>query len=214
MKGISKFGIAAVLSGLVVGGCTTYTTRVHNAPGRPTTYVNPATPGPNQGVGIESQDLISMTDRMVPDMLANRTLAASQAPPRVVVDARYFRNEGTSRINKNAITDRLRVLLNRAAGERMVFIGRHYANMVEHERNLKGEGTVDLGTTGRAAAPAGADYRLGGRITTLDAVHRKTGLVSRHHQITFEMVRLETGQIVWSGIYEFKKAAQDDIIYR
>jgi hypothetical protein len=39
-------------------------------------------------------------------------------------------------------------------------------------------------------------------------------MIQRSTQIVFEMVNLETAQIVWSGIYEMAKAAQDDIIYR
>ena len=39
-------------------------------------------------------------------------------------------------------------------------------------------------------------------------------MMQRYSQIIFEMVDLETSEIVWSGIYEFGKAAQDDIIYR
>jgi hypothetical protein len=55
---------------------------------------------------------------------------------------------------------------------------------------------------------------MGGRITTLDSVDPGSGMKSRYHQITFEMVELETGIIVWSGIYEFKKSSQNDIVYR
>jgi len=206
--------LGTVLGLWALAGCTTYESRVDSASGRATRYVDPTTPGPVQGVGIESQDLVSMTDRMVRDMLTNRALAGRAVPPRVIVDSRFFRNEGTSRINKNAITDRLRIHLNNAANGRMVFIARHHADMVEHERSLKRGGMVDTGTTGMASAPAGGDYRLGGRITTLDAVRTSTGMTSRFHQIAFEMVHLETGQIVWSGMYEFKKSGQDDVIYR
>lgn len=203
----------AVLLCMACHGCV-YTTRVENAPGRPTVYNDPSTVGPVAGVGIESQDLISMTDKMMRDMLACATLAGRATPPRVIVDAQYFHNEGSSRINKKAITDRLRVSLNRAASGRMVFIGRHYADMVDKERKLKRHGVTDDGTGKQTTAPAGGDYRLGGRITTLDSVQSKTGMASRYHQITFEMVDLESSAIVWSGMYEFKKSAQDDIIYR
>jgi PBP1b-binding outer membrane lipoprotein LpoB len=199
---------------LLVAGCTTFTTRVENAPGRPSTYGDPSTPGMVTGVGVESQDIVSMTDAMVRDLLANPTIAGRTTPPRVIVDAEYFRNEGASRLNKNSIVDRLRVELNRAGNGRLIFIGRHYTDMVEAERTVKRAGVVDAGTTRQTQAAAGGDYRFGGRITTLDAVAAKSGLVSRYHQITFEMVYLETGEIVWSGIYEFRKTAQDDVIYR
>jgi len=211
----ATFGLTAVCSFVVViGGCTTYQTRVHNAPGRPTIYDDPQTPGLVQGIGIESQDLVSTTDLMVHDMLANPTLAGRDNPPRVVIDADYFKNEGSSRINKNMITDRLRLDLNRAATGRMVFLGRHHSDMVAKERELKRSGEVDAGTISHAEAPMGADYRLGGRITTHDSVDASSGLTSRYHLIVFEMIDLETSQIVWGEKYEFKKTSQDDVSYR
>ena len=192
---------------------------VNNTPGRPTVYEDVGSPGRVAGIGIESQDIVSMTDKMVRDMLATPVLADRKVSPRVIIDSEYFRNEGSSRINKNMITDRLRVELNRAAQGRMIFAGRHYSNMVDKERSLKreGEGTtasVDTGTIGLTKVTLGGDFRLGGRITTLDAVNSYSGIASRTHQIIYEMVDLETGQIVWSGIYDFKKTAQDDVIYR
>ena len=96
----------------------------------------------------------------------------------------------------------------------MTFVGRHFADMVARERELKREGVVDQGTTSLTRAQQGGDYRLGGRITSFDSRSPATGQMSRYNQITFEMVDLETGQIVWSGIYEFLKTAQDDVIYR
>jgi len=187
---------------------------LENAPGTPTTYVDPASKGKVTGAGIESKDIISMTDQMVRDMLANPRLAACKEPPRIIIDSEYFINEGTVRINKNLITDRLRVELNRASQGRMIFIGRHYMPMIDKERTLKREGVVSLGTKEMTQATLGADYRLGGRMTTLDEINVETGMIERYVQITFELVDLETGEIVWNGIYSFAKAAQDDVIYR
>jgi hypothetical protein len=96
----------------------------------------------------------------------------------------------------------------------MQFVGRHYADMVAKERELKRQGTVDKATLPAAHAQKGGDYRLGGRITSLDSRDPKTGMAQRYNQIIFEMVDLESSEIIWSGIYEFAKAAQDDIIYR
>ncbi|NQU41996.1 penicillin-binding protein activator LpoB [bacterium] len=186
---------------LLLGACRSTDDRA----GRPATYEAPGEQGTLSGVGIESQDLVGMTDQMMRDMLANPNLANAQNPPRIVVDSEYFRNESSTRIDKNLITDRLRINLNRAADGRMIFLGRHFTEMVEMEKERLGETPPDL---------PGADYRLGGRIATLDAVNHKTGAISRYHQITFEMVDLQDGVIIWSGIHEFRKSAQDDIIYR
>lgn len=187
---------------------------VQNTAGTPSTYLDPGSPGPVRGVGIESQDIVSMTDQMMRDMLAQPRLANATAPPSVIIDAEYLTNESSSRINKNTITDRLRVNLNRAAQGRMQFVGRQYADMVQQERNLKRAGVVDNATLPPAKAQKGGDYRLGGRISSLDARDPRTGMIQQYNQIVFEMVDLESGQIVWSGIYEISKAAQDDVIYR
>ena len=204
--------VGAVCASFALSGCAT--TQVDNTPGRPTTYSSPDTAGPVAGVGIESQDIISMCDKMMRDMMANPLLANAKSPPHVIVDAVYFRNESTSRINLNMITDRLRLGLNRHSYGRMIFVGRHYADMVEKEKKLKRAGVVDQGTTPHAAKTLGGDYRLGGRITSLDAIAQKSGLQSRFTQIIFEMVDLQTGAIVWGGEYSFKKTAADDVMYR
>jgi penicillin-binding protein activator len=187
---------------------------VQNTAGTPSTYLDPGSPGPVRGVGIESQDIVSMTDQMMRDMLAQPKLANAAAPPSVIIDAEYLTNESSSRINKNTITDRLRVNLNRAAQGRMQFVGRQYADMVQQERNLKRAGVVDNATLPPAKAQKGGDYRLGGRISSLDARDPRTGMIQQYNQIVFEMIDLESGEIVWSGIYEISKAAQDDVIYR
>jgi len=134
--------------------------------------------------------------------------------PRVIVDAQHFANDSTQPINRNLITDRLRVSLNRAAAGRMTFVGRQYAGAVEEERRIKRDGVTDMGTRGLTRAALGADFRLGGRIATLDQRSGRSGLLQRYTQITFEMFDLESGEIVWSGMYEFARAAGDDVVYR
>jgi PBP1b-binding outer membrane lipoprotein LpoB len=177
--------------------------------------LDPSTRGPISGVGIESQDIIGMTDRMMRDMLSNPQLAGRQVAPRIIVDDQYFTNESSQRLNKRIITDRLRVNLNRASNGRMVFIGREFASMIAQERELKREGVTDVGTTGLTRAQAGADFRLTGRITSEDsAAQDGTGRIQRFNQITFEMVDLETGVIVWSNLYDFARVAADSVMYR
>lgn len=200
----------ALAGALALGACQS----VQNTAGTPTTYVDPASAGPVRGVGIESQDIVSMTDQMMRDMLTEPRLANAAVPPNIIIDSEYFNNESSSRLNKNSITDRLRVSLNRASQGRMQFVGRQYADMVQNERNIKRAGVTDKGTLPSAQAQKGGDYRLGGRITSLDARDPRSGMIQRYNQIVFEMVDLETAQIIWSGIYELNKAAQDDIIYR
>lgn len=206
---------AVIVLAALATGCATTHPGLDNSPGRQTVYTDArSTSSQVAGVGVESQDVISMTDQMMRDILATPQIAGRTTAPRIVLDAEYFMNDSASRINKNVITDRLRVALNRSAAGRMVFLGRHYGNMVASERDLKREGGADAGTVRSTRAPAGADFRLGGRITSMDAASSRSGVVSRYHQITFELIDLELGNIAWSGLYEFRKEAQDDVVYR
>lgn len=185
-----------------------------SAQARGTVYRDTQSRGTVAGIGTESQDIASMSDQMVRDMLTLPVLMNAATPPRVIIDAGYFRNESSEIIDKALITDRIRVALNRASVGRMMFIAREYANMVADERELKNDGQVDNGTTGRTRAMAAGDYRLVGRIGTRDAIDTRTGLTSRFSQYTFELVDLEYGAIVWSNLYEFKKENQDHVVYR
>jgi len=196
----------------LIAGCSTIR-GVKNAPGTPTTYQDTSSPGLIRGTGIESQDIQSMVDKMVRHMLANPVLAGAANPPRVIVDATYFENQSSQRLNKNILIDQLATQLQIAANGRILFIDRENADMVAKERSLKREGVTDTGTTGLTEAVAGADYRLNGRITSLDA-RTGDGVMERYMNITFRMTDLENGVVVWTNRYDFKKAGQDDIIYR
>jgi hypothetical protein len=203
--------LALVVVGLV-SACTS--APPPNAAGMAAKDVDPSKPGAVAGVGIEAQDIVAMTDKMMRDMLGNATLAGRPKPPRVVIDSQYFKNEGTEPINRDLITNRLRVELNRAANGRMTFVTRTALTAVEGAREEKRQGLTDQGTTGLTRAMMGIDYRLTGTIATLDSRNPKSGVMQRYNQITFEMLDLETGELVWSGLYEFERQAADDIVYR
>lgn len=155
-----------------------------------------------------------MTDQMMRDMLQNPRLNNPSAVSQVIVDAQYFQNLSAQRLNVNAITDRLRIGLSRAANGRILFISRENFDMVAAERAARRKGSVDVGTVGMTRAQAGADYRLVGRINSIDQRSPTTGIVQRYNQVTFEMIDMERGTIAWAGIFEFARASADDIIYR
>lgn len=198
---------------LVVSACTP--TRIDNVRGQPTAYEDPSSSaGRVQGVGIESQDIVGMTDQMMRDLLSNPTLAARSTPPRVVIDSEHIRNESSTAMNLNLFTSRLRASLNRAAEGRMAFVSREFAHVVEAEREMKRDGVVDGGTIRHTQATAGVDYRLVGSIASQDMLDRASGARSRYHQVSFEMLDMELGTIVWSGFYEIRKSGQDHVLYR
>lgn len=203
-----------VLSFVCVGlGCRTYNpTGVVNEPSdRPTRYVPVGTPTPKSGsIGIESQDIVSMTDQMVRDMLASNVLVQSEEPAVVILDAEYFVNDSSQRINKRLIVDRLRTELFRAAAGRVKFIARHADKMVRDEQAKRKEGAV-AGEIDRMLPTA--DYRLTGRFQNL-ADGSEHGDRLNYVQVVFEMVDMNSSELVWSGIYEFKKSSREAIMYQ
>jgi len=203
--------LAASASAFMITGCAS---GVSNTRGVQTVQFDPGTKGPVQGVGIEGQDIVAMADQMVRDMLANPLLAGRQPAPRVIIDAEYFRNESAQRINTNIVLDNLRVNLQRAANGRIRFVSRESMDMVAGERDLKRDGVTDQGTLAMTRAQLGADFRLRGRITSTEQIQTRQGLIQRYNQVIFEMIDLETSEIVWTGMYNFARAGADDVIYR
>lgn len=186
----------------------------NNTNGAETTYRDVGSQGSVGGVGTESQDIVAMSDAMMRDLLSVPQLLNRATPARIIVDAKYFTNESSEIIDKSLITDRLRVGLNRNATGKLVFVGRAYSAAVEEERGLKRDGVTDSGTTGLTRAQLGADYRLVGRIGTRDSVDPKSGVKSRYSMYTFEVLDMESGELVWSNLYEFKKENRDNVVYR
>lgn len=204
---LGKKLLVLAAGGLILAGCS--------APAsKPVTYQDVNATGLVAGVGVESQDITSVTDVMVRDILATPEIVKRDKAARVIIDEAYFQNESSQRINKNLLVDRLRVNLQRASKGKLLFVSRESAAMVEQERDMKRQGKTDAGTVGLSNALAGADYRLAGRINSLDARSAANGSVERYTQITFELIDLESSLSVWSNFYEFKKAGQDDAIYR
>lgn len=210
MNSIHRLSVAPLVLLAMLQGCAS----VENSAGRPTVEIDPGTRGPVSGIGIEGQDIVSMSDRMMRDLLSVPALAARVRPPQILIDSSEFRNESAQRLNKNMITDRLRVALNSASHGRMVFVSRQHIASVMKERELKSRGVVDGGTLDVAAAPAGVDYKLVGNITSIDSRSGSSGLTQRMNQITFEMIDMERDIVAWSGMYSFARAAADDVVYR
>ena len=207
MKSIAG-AVLSLTIGVVLAGC-------QSAPAsRPVTYQDVNSAGVVAGVGVESQDIVTVTDTMVRDLLANQSVMQRASAPRIIMDGEGFRNESSQPINKNLLIDRLRINLQRAAQGKLAFLSRESAAMVAKERELKRDGVTDAGTTGLTRAQAGVDYRLIGRINSLDSRSKASGTVERYTQIYFELIDQESSLSIWANIYEFKKGGLDDAVYR
>jgi hypothetical protein len=176
-------------------------------------YEDITTPGRAQGIGVESQDIVSMTDKMMRDILSTPQIAGRSTPPLIRIDDQGIENRTSSRMDNKLVANRLRVELNRAGQGRLYFVAREHIDAVEEERLMKREGVVTSGTLGTTPATAGVDFRLFCTIASLDAAAQDQ-TTARYHQYSFELVDVESGILVWSGMYEMRKSGQDDIVYR
>ena len=178
--------------------------------------VDPNRKGPVSGVGIEGRDINAMVDEMIRDMASDPDVMKPglATRPRIVIDAQCFENESSQAINKSNITDRLEVLLRRAAKGQFQFVSQQNAAAVQKQRDLKRSGTTDIGTKGLTKAQSGIDFQLCGKIASLDSRNVRTGMIQRKTQIFFRLLDSETAEVVWSNLYDIERAAADDVIYR
>lgn len=186
-------------------------------PAAPVRYTDVGSAGLVAGVGTESQDIVGVTDAMVRDIVGSHLMSQYSRAPRILVDLEQFEVDGSQRINKALVVDRLRINLQRASRGRLAFVSREALNATNRERELKDKGVTDAGTLGRQRV-AGVDLVLRGRMTTQDK--RSTsggssgGMVERYTQFSFELIEAGTDLSVWANLYEMQKGGRDDAVYR
>lgn len=196
-------------------GTTSATTGVRNRSGNINAkYKDPGALSNTRTTEIESFDIKGACSKMVRGILQNPLIAGQQRPPHVVMDAKYFRNQTASRFNMNLLVDQFRADLINAASGRIIFVSREAAGMIEEERDLRDIGETGSGATPPAGTALGADYRLQGKLTDQPIVDEITGKRDRYTQILFELVDIQTGQIVFSDYYDFKKEVLVPLAYR
>src|SRR5215472_9728250 len=113
-----RFSFAAMALAGVISGCAS--NGVRNPSGVPVTEMRPDERGFVAGTGIESQDLVAVTDKMAHSILATPQIANAQNAPCVVLDP--VRNDTRFPINKDIFLTRIRAELNKRAGGKVLFL--------------------------------------------------------------------------------------------
>lgn len=209
MNTSSRF-ICAGLIGTVafLGGCAT--AGVQNPAGAPVTEMRPDERGNVAGTGIESQDLVSVTDKMARSILSIPEIAQARTAPYVVIDP--VRNDTRFPINKDLFTDRIRIQLNSKATGRVKFLARDRMQALEHERQLKQSGQVTASADPNVVEFRGADYFLTGKLGGLTT--RTSQGTSDYILYSFQLINARTSEIVWEDSAEIKKQGLEDAAYR
>ena len=193
---------AALLSGCATG--------VQNPSGTPVTEMKADEKGFVQGTGVESQDLVAVSDKMARGILEAKPIAGATTPPRIVLDPVI--NETRFPINKNIFLDRIRGQLIAKAQGKAVFLARERMAVLEKERELKQNGALTSTTDPKIQEFKGADYFLTGKLSGLSSSAK--GGVSDYILYSFQLIDARTSEIVWEGSEEIKKQGTRDAVYR
>ena len=210
MNKTSRFLFVSLAAGSAfLAGCAT-DAGVRNPAGSPVTEMRPDERGAVAGTGIESQDMVSVTDKMARSILAIPQIARAPIPPSIVLDPVV--NNTRFPINKDIFLTRIRGELNKKSLGKVTFLARDRMAALEKERNLKREGAVTATADPVKQEFKGADYFLTGTLEGLST--RTTAGTSDYILYAFQLIDARTSAIVWEDNAEIKKQGLEDAAYR
>jgi len=196
-------------------GCVTFMTGcassgVRNPSGTPVTELKPDEAGTVRGTGVESQDLVSVTDKMARSILNVKQVANATTTPYVVLLP--VGNETRFPINKDMFLTRIRIQLNSKSQGKVNFLARDQFDALQKERELKRTGAVTAATDPTVQEFKGADYFLTGKLQGLTV--KATAGTSDYILYSFQLIDARTSVIVWEDAAEIKKQGLEDAAYR
>ncbi len=162
------------------------------------------------GTGVESQDLVAVTDKMARSILDTPQVRNANHPPVVVLDP--VMNETRFPINKDMFLTRIQVLLNSKCEKKVQFLARDRMAALERERDLKRSGQVTSSSDPNVVEFKGGDLFLTGKLQSLTT--RNSRGISDYILYSFELVDARTSAIVWQDFAEIKKQGLEDAAYR
>jgi PBP1b-binding outer membrane lipoprotein LpoB len=210
MNNTSRFLLAGMLAGsAMLAGCAT-SRGVQNPSGVPVTEMRPDERGFVAGTGVESQDLVSVTDKMARSILSIPQIARAQVQPSIVLEPVV--NNTRFPINKDIFLTRLRTQLNSKAMGQVSFLDREMMKTLERERELKRSGQVTASADPNVVEFGGADFFLTGK---LDGMTTRTSAGTSDYVLySFRLTDARTSRIVWEDVAEIKKQGLEDAAYR
>lgn len=192
----------------LITGCAS--TGVRNPSGVPVTQMNPDEHGFVVGTGIESQDIVTVADKMARGIVTVPEIANAKGIPRVVLLP--VKNETRFPINKDIFLQEIMALLNEKAAGKVRFLARERMADLERERTLKQTGQVTSNTDPNINQFKGADFMLTGKL--IGQTTRTSAGTSDYVLYTFELIDPNTSDIIWQGSHRIKKQGLEDAAYR
>ncbi len=208
MRTTTKVTLSLLTATALITGCAS--TGVKNPSGVSVTHMNADEQGFVAGTGIESQDIVSVTDKMSRDILSVPEIANAKGVPRVVLLP--VKNETRFPINKDIFLDEIISRLSEKAAGKVRFLARDRIADLERERQMKQSGQVTSSTDPNVNQFKGADFFLTGKL--IGQTTKTSAGTSDYILYTFELIDPNTSDIIWRGSDRIKKQGLEDAAYR
>ena len=183
---------------------------VSNPSGVPVTEMQSDERGFVTGTGIESQDLVSVTDKMARSLVNTPEINDFLGMPRIVLDPVI--NNTRFPIQQGIFLTRIRTLLNSRTRGKMRFLARERMDALRAEREMKRTGELTSSSDPNVQEFKGADFFLTGK---LDGQTTRTSAGTSDYVLySFQLIDARTAEIIWEDFSELKKQGLEDASYR
>jgi PBP1b-binding outer membrane lipoprotein LpoB len=196
------------LTAVVIAGCASRGIDRPNGTG--VVEMRPDEKGFVQGTGIESQDIVTVADKMARGIMGVPEIANATKVPRIVLLP--VKNDTRFPFNKDIFLDEIMALLNERSAGKVRFLARDRISELEKERDLKRTGQVTSTSDPNIQQFKGADYMLTGKL--VGQTTKTSAGTSDYVLYSFELINPETSEIIWNGSHRIKKQGQTDAAYR
>ena len=159
------------------------------------------------GTGIESEDVRTSERKMAISILEVPEIMKAQGMPRIALLP--IKNSTRFIINKDILTQKIRIELNKNATGKVRFLARDRMDDILAERKSKREGLV---TSTKEGDILGVDFFLTGELTGISK--SSDGSRSDYVLMSFQLIDSETSDIIWEDSYEFKKIGTVGVVYQ
>ncbi len=194
--GFCRLGLAtlavAMLS-VAVAGCESTPTKEELRPGTSDLVVGDQ--------GMQSKDLVQMTDKMAPDLLKIPEIV--QNPNKIVIVMKPITNHLEDQPGRDLTiyVARLRALLNEHARDRLAFV--EEKKTTEALQAAEGAGNTDVFEEG-SRGPGQPPTRIIPQYVLTGEFYSKTERATTYYFCEFHLTNLKTGVIVWNGHYDVR----------
>jgi len=191
LASVAGAALAAGVAGLT--GCESTPTKSDLRPGNSDLVVGDR--------GMQSKDLIEMTDKMAPDLL--KIPEISRNPNKIVIVMKPIVNQTEDQPGRDMTiyVARIRSLLNQHARDRLAFV--EEKKTTENYQAQEGTGNTDIMEEG-SRGPGQPPTRIVPQYILKGVFYSKAERATTFYLCTFQLTNMKSGEIVWENSYEVR----------